>query len=236
MVGAAGLLWWLAGEYAHRFDQHRIEEKTGYSPPSERRPKPSWAEVNNNETVELHLRVNLEGTAVAYPAQVDRLVDADERFRTELSLNEMASVLRIDPQKFAKRRSKNEIDPEVVLFEAVTGRLSERAKARSRQRREIEIREGWPVSAFGHEWVTAAFPFSLNALRDPNQEQKVVLDAISCSARGLKRQPGAKTHAVALPQDSQGGLGVFKFEGGFLPLEPLPRGRAGSAEVDRGPD
>jgi hypothetical protein len=143
----------------------------------------------------------------------------------------------IDPQTIAKRGSKNEIDPEAVLFEAVTGRLSERAKAESRRLREIEMREGWPVSAFGHEWVTVDFPFSLTILKHPNQEQQAVLDAISRSARGLKREPGAKTNAVPLLSVPEGGqFRGFKFTGGHLPLEALPGGRAGPAEVDRGTD
>jgi hypothetical protein len=237
LVGMAGLLWWLSGEYAHRFDQNRIEEKAGFSPPSERIPKPSRAVVNNDEAALLLRPVNLEGTAVAYPEEVDGLVGADGQFRTDLSLSEMASVLRIDPQTITKRGSKNEIDSEAVLFEAVTGRLSERAKAKSRRLREIELREGWPVSAFGFEWVTVDFPFSLATLKHPNHEEQVVLDAISRSARGLKREPGATTNAVPLPSVRQGGrFRGFEFAGGYLPLEPFPDGDAEHAEINRGTD
>ncbi len=227
LIGMAGLLWWLSGENSLRFGQNRVEEKAGFSPPSNRIPRPSRAVVSNNDAAQLQRPVNLEGTAVAYPEEVDRLVGVDGRFRTELSLNEMASVLSIDPQTIAKRGSKKEIDPAAVLFEAVTGRLSERAKARSRRQREIELREGWPVSAFGHEWVTVAFPFSLTTLKHPNQEQQVVLDAISRSARGLEREPGAKTNAVPLPSVREGGrFRGFEFAAGYLPLEPVPGGLA----------
>jgi hypothetical protein len=235
LVGMAGLLWWLSGEYAHRFDQNRIEEKAGFSPPSERIPKLSRAVVNNNEAALLQLPVNLEGTAVAYPEEVDGLVGADGEFRTDLSLSEMASVLRIDPQTIPQRGSKTEIDSKAVLFEAVTGRLSERAKAKSRRMREIERREGRPVSAFGHEWVTVAFPFSVTTLNHPNHEEQVVLDAISRSARGLKREPGAKTNAVPLPSVRQGGrFRGFEFAGGYLPLEPFPDEDAMQPEINRG--
>ena len=237
LVGMAGLFWWSSGEYPHRFGQNRIEENTGVSAPSERIPKPSRSVVNDNEAALLHRPVNLEGTAIAYPQEVDRLVDAGGRFRTELSLDEMASVLSIDPQTIAKRGSKNEIDPEAVLFEAMTGRLTERAKAESRRLREIELREGWPISAFGHEWVTVAFPFSVNTLKHPSQEEQVVLDAISRSARGLRREPGAIANAVPLPSAREGSrFRGFEFAGGYLPLEAIPGGRAVRAEDDRGTD
>ena len=166
-----------------RFGQDRIEAISGYSPPSESIRKPSRAAANNNKSAERKLQVNLEGTAVVYPEEVDALAAADGSFRTELSLNEMASALRIDPKSIANPRSKHEIDPEAVLFKAVTGRLTDQAKARSRWMREIELRGGPAASTAGCEWVTVEFPFSLNALKHPNRDQKVVLDAISHSAR-----------------------------------------------------
>jgi hypothetical protein len=189
-------------------------------------PKPSQVVASNNKAALLHLPVNLEGTAVAYPQEVAGLVGADGEFRTELSLNEMASVLLIDPQTIARRGSKNEIDSDAVLFRVLTGMLSERAKARSRRLRETEYQKTRPALVKRGEWVTVDIPFSLSTLRHPNQEQKVILDAISRSARDLVREPGAKANAVAVPLNHEGGrFAAFEFAGGYLPLEPLPLDR-----------
>ncbi len=235
LVGTAALFWWVGGEYAQRFGQDRIESRPGNSPPSESIRKPSRAVANNNKAAERKLHVNLEGTAVVYPEEVDALAAADGSFRTELSLNEMASALRIDPKSIANPRSRHEIDPAAVLFKAVTGRLTDQTKVQSRRMREIELRGGPAASTAGWEWVTVEFPFSLNALKHPNREQKVVLDAISQSARGLERQPGAKTNAVPLPSIPEGGRPEpFEFAGGHLPLEPRLGGRAVPAVVDCG--
>jgi hypothetical protein len=221
LVGAAGLFWWLGCEYVHRFGR--------YSPPSEGMPKASQAVVSNNKAALLQLPVNLEGTAVVYPQVVAALVRAEGEFRTGLSLNEMASVLKVDPQTIAKRGSRNEIDPEAVLFSALTGRLAERAKARSRRMRETEYPDTRPALVEPDEWLTVDVPFSLNVLRHPNQEQKMILDAISRSARGLMREPGAKANAVPLPFLHAGRqLQPSEFAAGYLPLEPLP--------VDHGAD
>jgi hypothetical protein len=189
-------------------------------------PKPSRALVSNNKAAALLLPVNLEGAAVAYPQEVAALVDANGKFRTELSLDELARVLSIDPQTIADRGSKNEIASEAVLFRALTGRLSERAKARSRRRRETELHGLQPVLAEPDEWVMVYVPFSLNSLRHPNPEETVILDAISRSARDLVREPGAKANAIPVPPVHEGGrFASFEFAGGYLPLEPLPADR-----------
>jgi len=78
---------------------------------------------------------NLEGTVVVYEEQLRELAAPDERIRTDLSLKQLADKLKIGAQAIAKKGSATEIDPDAVLFTAVTGRLSERAKARSRSER-----------------------------------------------------------------------------------------------------
>jgi hypothetical protein len=236
LMVTAGVFWWLGGEYARRFSQNRLEERLTYSPPSERMRKPSRTAENNNEAARRQLFVNLDGTAVVYPEEVDAFAAADGSFHTELPLNELASRLRIDPKSIAKLRSTNEIDPEAVLFHAVTGRLSDRSKAQSRIMRELELRGIPAASTAGCEWVTVDFPFSLNALKRPDRDQKLVLDAISRSARGLAREPGAKINAVPLPSVSEAGKPEpFAFAGGYLPLEPRSREDPLHAGVDRAP-
>jgi hypothetical protein len=215
LVGSAALFCWLGSEYVHRFGP--------YSPPSAGIPEASPIAVSNNKAALLRLPVNLEGIAVIYPEQVVALVDADGEFRTELSLGELARVLLLDPRTIARQGSNNEIDPEAALFTAVTGRLSERARARSRRLREAES-EGIRLGAVSEdEWVTVDVPFSLNRLRYPNPEQKIILEAISRSARCLVREPGAKVNAVPLPfLDSNHPFRGSQFAAGYLPLEPLP--------------
>jgi hypothetical protein len=227
LVGTAGLFWWLSFEYVRHFG--------GYTAPSEGISKSLLALDSNNEAAALHLPANLEGTAVVYPQAVAALVGADGEFRTELSLNAIASILKIDPQTIARRGSKNEIDPEAALFTAVTGRLSERAKARIRRLREKEYVDTGSAPVNPDEWLTVEVPFSLNTLRHRNAEQKLILDAISRSARGLVREPGAKANAVPLPflhagRQSEG----FEFAGGYLPLESLPADRG--MDEDRPPE
>jgi hypothetical protein len=219
LIGAAGLFWWFGCEYVHRFGK--------YSPASEGIPKPSPAEVSDNESAKLHLPINLEGTAVAYSQEVAALVSADGEFRTELSLNEMASVLKIDPRSIARRGSRNEINPDAALFNAVTGRLSEPAKTRIWRLWETEeYPETRPVPTYPDEWLTVDVPFSLKVLRHPNPEQKMILDAISRSARNLMREPGAKANAVPLLFLHAGGRSeAVDFTGGCLPLGPLPVNR-----------
>jgi hypothetical protein len=212
LVGSAGVFRWLGCEYAERLGRH--------SPHSRDLPTPSRTAQSNNKAAELRLPANLEGTAVAYPQEVAALADADGEFRTGLSLDEIASVLKVDPQSIAKRESRHEIDPDAFLFMAVTGRLTEQAKARSRRMRETDLQHLQPVSATSEDWVKTAVPFSLNSLRHPDQEQKIVLDAISRSARDLVREPGAKANAVPLLLGHERGeLPRFEFAGGYLPLE-----------------
>jgi hypothetical protein len=181
----------------------------------------------HNKAVALELEVDLDGMAVAYPEEVDRLVRADGSFRTDLSLEEMASALRISRRTIAKPARAKELDPEAVLFTVVTGRVTEESKAQSRRMRAIEVRERRGKFVGSYEWVTAEVPFSRSALEHPSNDQRAILEAISHSARVVPRQPGGKINAVAVSSAPEGGRpGLFGFAGGFLPLEPLPDAHA----------
>ena len=217
LVFTIGFFSWAGNDLLARKHKHEAEEKLGYSPPPEAFPKPSAIAKNNNNTAELHLPPDLEGTAVIYPEQVDGLVDRDGVFRTGLSLSELARVLRVDTQKIASEGSKDEIDPDAVLFCALTGTLSEQAKAKSWQLREVEIRMGQPPSSVADGWVQCKLSFCLNALLHPSADQKLVLDAISRSALLVPRFPGAKISAVPLPFDPE--REQPSFAPGYLPIE-----------------
>jgi hypothetical protein len=218
IVSAFAFFWWGGAELMQRIQQNQSEELAGRSAPPGNYPQPSQAVVNNNKTAALQLAPNLEGAAVIYPKEVDALVSADGRFRTDLSLGELARLLRVDPQTIAKRPSTAEIDPEAVLFTVAVGRLSANAKAQARRTREVQARMGIHPSAVGDEWTQTKLSFSLSALLRPNEDQRLVLDAILGSALHLPREPGAKINAVPLMYDRPDEQPTF--DGGFLPLEP----------------
>jgi hypothetical protein len=219
LVCTAALCWWAGHDLMARNPKNNASEKAGYSPPPENAPPTSQTALNNNKTAELHLPTDLEGTAVLYPPEVDGLVSPAGTFRTNLSLSELARVLKVDARTIAKSGSNVEVDPDAVLFKAVAGRLSENAKAQARRIREKQVSQGMTGWAVGEEWVQRKLSFSLNALIHPSADQKSVLDAISRSAR-LLREPGAKVSAAPLLFDRKGEQADF-FPG-FLPLEPAP--------------
>jgi hypothetical protein len=104
-----------------------------------------------------------------------------------------------------------------VLFTAVTGRLTERAKALARRVRAAQVRTGRPADGAGDEWVTREFDFTIRALERPNAEQKAILEAIGRSARMQDSQPGAPMRAT--------GLSRTELEPGSVDFAPayLPR-------------
>jgi hypothetical protein len=218
LVGAVIAFWWGGARIREHTERDRSAQEARKPPRQRQHPQLAQTIVNNNKAAELQLPPNLEGTAVIYPEEVDALVSPDGTFRTKFSVSELAGLLRVAPEQIAKTGSRDEIDPEAVLFNVVTGRLSEGAKTQARQIREIQARMGVVASAVGDEWVQTKIPCSLNALMHPNDDQKPVLEAICRSALCLPRQSGAKWNAVPLLFDREGNHATFC--GGFLPLEP----------------
>ena len=133
LVCAAGFFWWVGGELVHELVKNSIEDEAARSSPPHNYPEPKLFVVNKNKDAQLRLPPDLDGTAVVYPIEVDRLVGPDGSFCTDLSLSELAGLLNVDPQTIARKGSNHEIDPDAVLFTAVTGRLSEQAKALAQQ-------------------------------------------------------------------------------------------------------
>jgi hypothetical protein len=220
ILAAAGLLWWLARGISDLPRNPETGIGGAYSPPLPDVPRPKPEEVLNNDTAKLKLPPALEGTAVIYPEVANGLVAPDGRFRTDLPIATMVQMLNLDVRVVARKDSPDNIDPDVVLFTVLVGRLSERAKASSRAIREKEARQGRPSSAAGYEWVKTEHSFTLNSLISPTPEQKEILDAISRSARLVPRRPGEKINAVGLHASSEELLsGKVEFGAGFLPLE-----------------
>jgi hypothetical protein len=219
-----GMLWLISHGLSSRSGNPNPEEMSGYAAPLPAMPIPKPIMRINNETANLQLRPALDRTAVIYPEEVSALVGTDGHFKTDLPAGRMALLLGRKPQDIARRDSTSEIDPDIVLFIAVAGRLTEQGKEWSRHLRDHEAREGVPQSGAGFGWVKTTHPFTLRSLNSPTPEQKEILDAISRAARVLPRQPGAKINAIGLPiTGSDMTSAEVEFAGGFLPLElPVP--------------
>ncbi len=230
LLGAVASFWWVGARISQEREANRTQESAGKSSRQRKHPQKSKAVVNNNWNAELQLPPNLEGTAVLYPEEVDALVRPDGTFCTELPASELARRLGVELHRIARMGSKDEVDPNVVLFNVVTGRLSERAKAQARQTRAAQARMGIVASAVGDEWVKTKLGLTLNALLHPSADEREVLEAICRSALNRRRQSGAKINAVPLLFDRDPERSVFS--GGFLPLEASPEGIAALADAN----
>ncbi|MGO9462879.1 MAG: hypothetical protein ACLQVF_01785 [Isosphaeraceae bacterium] len=226
---AIGLTWAIGREASRRIDNHNIAISRRPEPPATGFPNQGLTAANNNAVSRRGLISNPEGTAVVYPKELRGLAAPSERFQTDLPLGQLADTLKIDGQAIAKKGSATELDPDAVLFTAITGRLSERAKARSRSERQLQARNGLPVDYTADEWVTQEFPFSLNALKQPTDEQKAILRAIWRSAREMMPEPGEKFRAVGVSRLEIQSRDV-DFAPGYLPLEHSSGGAQANEE------
>ena len=225
-------IWWLSIQISRLWPSGDTDEKSHYSPPMDAMPEQSENERANNETAKQQRPADPEGTAVVYPEEVGGLMRPDGTIRTDLSLGELAKILRINPQRIASKCSPTEIDPEAFLFTTITGKLSESAKAAWRESRKIVTPVGMQAPVVGCEWVKAEVHFTLNLLKRPSREHKRILAAISRSRRGEKLRPGVGIRAVPHLSVPQGGRPKsFEFAGGHLPPEALP-GERTATEAD----
>jgi hypothetical protein len=219
LVAAVGLFWWAGAGLLPAMSRNQNELDARFSPALPQTPQPSQAAVTLNR--EAGRPVDLDGLAVVYPDEVDQLVRHDGSFRTDLAREDMAKILNLTPAKLASSGSptKVDIDPDTVLFRVALGRLTEESKTQCREIREIAAREHWEVSPEVYEWVMSERTFTMSALTNPNPEQKMILDAISRTARGLPAPQGRKIRAVACWRVPRPGESAFAFTAGFLPRE-----------------
>jgi hypothetical protein len=220
---AAGLIWYISSRWLILPGTPKALELAGHVAPHADALPPNVFERMNTKRAALMLPPALDGIAVVYCEKVAGLVADDGKFRTNLSARALASVLGVEPQAFGRKNAPSEVDPDVVLFTAVTGQLNAKAKALARQTRSHEQSEGRFVSASVDDWHKTLYPFTLRAIEIPTSEQRALLDAISLSARGIASIPGARINAVALfvagPNVS---LKEAVFAPGYLPLESPP--------------
>jgi hypothetical protein len=178
-------------------------------------PPESRTAANNNMIARLGWVPDLDGTVVVYTVEADRLI-ARGRFRTDLSLDELAAALRISAESIANPRSPNEIDPDAELFRALSGVLTDKAKEIDRKCR----RELLPGQIPGHvdpEWVIKEFSFTLNRLKHPSEEEKSVLCAIVRAASEIMPAPGDKARATGVSRVGVGRDHRFNLTLGMLP-------------------
>ena len=195
--------------------------------PAANAPPASQAARNNNRLMALGWVADLDGTAVIYPREVNGLVAADGRFRTDLSPAEMARILGVDPATIARPGSSDEIDARAVLFRAVSGELTGRARALARRWRGEQADQGRIADAVGYEWVPREFAFTLGDLEHPDDAERRVLVAISRAARQLMPEPGEGIRAIAVERSD---VQPHNLAPGYLPpakvsdaaIHPLP--------------
>jgi hypothetical protein len=218
---AAGAVWAIGFETGKRIEVRDFEPAYPGQHPPPGYPKATRTADNNNMLMRLGLVANLDGTAVAYSIEADRLV-SDGQFRTDLRLAQLAALLKVSPDSIANPRSPNEIDPDAELFRAQAGTLTQRSKDVSRNRREQQLREGKIPDAVVPEWVVTNYSFTLNRLKHPSDEEMTVLSAITRAASEIRPLPGDRIRAVGVIR-SDLALGRIALAGGLLPVE-VPQG------------
>jgi hypothetical protein len=159
---------------------------------------------------------DLEGIAVAYAAEADRLVDHDSgRFKTDLTLAEMTVALDVDRETIAA--NDGTISPDAPLFRAQSGVLTAEAKKLSRETRRKQASRGEKPWYVYSEWMIRHHVFTLNKLSKPSAEEKAILDAISRAALATPLLPGQGIRATAVERSA---LELLSAVGaGMLPVE-----------------
>jgi hypothetical protein len=215
-IAARATAWvWAIGNRASRSSEtDRIDIFAGREAPLPGLPAQSPTVANNNMIARLGWAPNLDGTAIAYARQADRLVEGGQ-FRTDLSLDQTARALEISPSSIANPRSPSEIDPDAELFRLQSGVLTEKSKESTRTS-ERQLLAGTLSDFIVNEWVITEFSFTLNRLKQPSDQEKEVLSAIARAASEIMPGPDDKVRAVGVPRDAlEGGPVVLTY--GMLP-------------------
>jgi hypothetical protein len=214
---AAVTFWAIGREASRHIEAHDIETASRRQPPVPGYPPTTPTADNNNTIMRMGLVGDLDGMAVAYTIEADRLV-SDGAFLTDFSLHELASILHISEESLADPAAPGEIDSDAELFRAQSGTLTDRAKDLSRKHRMRQVRDGKTPDMVTCEWVITNFSFTLRRLKHPNDQEKVVLSAIILAAAETMPMPGDKIRAVGV---NRGDLayGLIALSAGMLPLE-----------------
>jgi hypothetical protein len=94
---ALGLAWAIGYGASKDLKLPPSELLPSYTPPPSARPPESQTVVNNNAIARAGFIADLDGTAIAYTAEADRLF-VDGRFRLDLPLADLAKRLGRGPE------------------------------------------------------------------------------------------------------------------------------------------
>ena len=161
---------------------------------------------------------DLDGIAVVFAEEAESLILAEGRFRTDLTAEQFSKTLNIELHAILLPDGK--INPDAVLFRAQAATLTPTGKALSLEMRKRQSDPiPWAVYA---EWNRQDFAFSLNKLRDPSDEERMILMAISRVPPFGRPRAGDGIKATGINR------GQFEIQpnitAGMLPYAALPGG------------
>jgi hypothetical protein len=205
-----------------RRNKHADLINADYSPALESFPAASPSAISNNAIARMGLLPNLDGMAVLYPDVLKNLI-SDGRFRTDLPLPDITKIL--NPGKISDH--DNAIDPDAPIFSVIIGTLSEESKAHARGYWMTQQRNGLPPNGGVGEFTRKRVVFTLNNLKQPDDERKLIIEAI---LRAELRPPlviGYEARAIGVAQGEieSGSVGIWA---GSLPPVPPAIATAGS--------
>ncbi len=212
-AGICALSAWTAGKDLSSL----IEAKNLDIAARRQEPLPNFPRPPITEVVDFAARYarDIDGIAVPYTAEADRLVLPDGEFKTDLTIEEAATILRMDPSEIAK--TDGSLDPDATLFLANSGILTPEAKRWSRAMRAAQATKGEKPWQIYFEFTVTEYRFMLNKLKNPSQQERVILAAISRAARLILPKPGEGILAVGVNRGEFEHRSVIT--GGMLPLE-----------------
>jgi hypothetical protein len=161
---------------------------------------------------------DLDGIAVVFAEEATNLIVAEGRFRTDLTVEQFSKTLNIEPQSISLPDGK--MNPDAVLFRAQAATLTSIGKAKSLEMRKRQSDPiPWAVYA---EWERQDFGFTLNKMRNPSNEELMILNAISRVPPFGRPSAGDGIKATGINR------GQFEIQpnitGGMLPYAALPHG------------
>ena len=191
-------------------DFQRNENGADYHPPLPQLPKNKIADIYNERP---GTGLDLGGIAVVFEENARNLILGENRFRTEMTAEEFSRKLIIELKTILLADGK--INPDAVLFRAQAATLTANAKTL-----KLETQSASLTSFTDADWDRRHFAFTLNKLRNPTDEEREILMAISRVPPFGKPKAGEGIKATsANPAEFQFGPIIT---GGMLPFAALP--------------
>jgi hypothetical protein len=186
-----------------------------YSPALETFPPASPGDINNNAIARMGLLPNLDGVAVLYPDVLKNLI-SDGRFRTDLPLPDITKILHHG--KISD--NDNAIDRDAPIFSVIIGTLSEESKAYTREFWRTQQRNGLPPNGGVGQFTRKRIVFTLNDLKQPDDERKLIIDAILRAERRAPLVIGYPARAIGVTQGEIESDSAGLWAGNLPPVPP----------------